>query len=73
MGEVIILNNVTSLDIPADRVLDKAFEQMDLKQVVILGYDKDGEEYFASSIANGTEVLWLLERLKKKLLDIVDE
>lgn len=71
MGEVIILNNITSLDIPADRVLEGAIEK--LEQVVILGYEKDGSEYFASSIADGGTVLWLLERLKIKLLDIVDE
>lgn len=36
--------------------------------IVVLGYDPAGEEYFASSIADGADVIWLLERLKLKLL-----
>lgn len=70
MGEVVLLNNITKLDLPADRVLEAAIEKLD--KVVVIGYEKDGDEYFASSIADGAEVLWLLERLKKKLLDVVD-
>lgn len=65
MGSVSILNTVSSLNLPAERVLANAPE---LDSVVILGYLPSGEEYFASSIANGPEVLWLLECLKAKLL-----
>jgi hypothetical protein len=68
MGEVVNLNNVTRLDIPADRVLGSAVGK--LEGVVILGYDKDGEEYFASSYADGADVLWLLERAKLDILTI---
>lgn len=66
MGNVIDLPVVTRLDLDPDRVLTKAIGECE--SVVILGYDKDGEEYFASSLADGGAVLWLLERLKKKLL-----
>ena len=35
-----------------------------------MGFTADGdEEYFASSYADGGTVLWLLERLKKRLID----
>jgi hypothetical protein len=68
MGEVINLNNATSLDIPADRVLKAAIEKLD--KVVLMGYDKDGNEYFASSVADGGTVLWLMERLKITLMGI---
>ncbi len=66
---VVALDVVTSLDLPADRILDGA-RDADLGGVVILGWDRDGEEYFASSIADGADVLWLLERLKLELLTI---
>jgi len=37
--------------------------------VIVLGYDKRGHEYFASSIADAGTVLWLMERLKKQLIE----
>lgn len=36
--------------------------------VVVLAYDRRGNEYFAASSANAHEILWLIERLKAKLL-----
>ena len=69
MGKVIPLGMVTRLDLPVERVLDGAKESCP-DGVVILGYDADGEPYFASSIADGGEVLWLLEKLKLKLLNV---
>lgn len=70
-AKVIPLNNVTRLDLPVDRILEAAKDQ--LKSVVLLGWDKEGNEYFASSIADGADVLWLLDRCKKKLLEAVDD
>ena len=68
MGDVITLGNVTKLDLPVDRVLEGAKDQ--LEGVVLLGYDKEGEFYFASTYADGGNVLWLLESMKKQLLNI---
>lgn len=65
---VVILPVTTRLDVPAGRVLDAAAKR-GLTSVVILGYDADGSEFFASSFADGGDVLWLLERLKKQLLE----
>jgi len=64
---VIPLGNITSLDLPPDRILDAAKGHMD--SCVLLGWNCDGEIYFASSIADGGEVLWLLEMAKKQLLN----
>ena len=36
--------------------------------VIVLGYDANGNEYFSASSANAHEILWLIERLKAKLL-----
>lgn len=66
MGDVIELNMITRLDLPADRVLEAAIGKLD--KVVILAYDKDGNEYFASSVADGGTVLWLMERCKVCLM-----
>lgn len=68
MSNVIDINCITRLDMPPDRVLEKAMGQLD--GVVIMGYDKEGEEVFSSSIADGGHVLWLLEQCKLKLLKV---
>ena len=65
---VIPLGNITRLNMPADRILNEATGKMN--DVVLIGWDKDGELYFGSSIADGGTVLWLLEKTKKALLEI---
>lgn len=69
MGEVIILPVVTKLDIPAERVVNSAVEAK-LKDVVVIGFDGEGALYFASSYADGGDVLWMMELAKKALLEI---
>ena len=64
---VINFGGGTFLDLPPDRVLKAATGK--LEGVVLLGYDKEGNEYFASSYGSATEMLWLLERAKKRLLE----
>lgn len=66
-GNVLILPVVTSLPIPADRVLDAA-KEADLKMCVVIGEDADGGFYFGSSVSGGPDILWLLEEAKLKLL-----
>ena len=71
MGDLLVMGGITRLDIPAQRILDEADGK--LKSAIVLGYSNSGDEYFASSIADGADVLWLLERFKLKLLNVVDE
>lgn len=71
MTDVVEFPGVTKLDLDPDRVLGAAVGE--LSSAIVIGYTKDGEEYFASSISNGPETLWLLERMKLKLLQIVEE
>jgi len=66
MGKVVDFTGITRLDLPVERILDKAKEK--LKSVIVIGWDKDGYEYFASSIADGGDILWLLERFKIALM-----
>ena len=65
---VIPLGGVTRLDIPTDRVLEAAKGHCS-EGVIVIGWDDDGSLYFASSMADGGEVLWLLEMCKKRLLE----
>lgn len=68
MAKIIPLNNVTRLDIPVERVLESAKGQ--LEGVVIMGFTKEGDHYFASTYADGGTVIWLLEQLKLQLLTV---
>lgn len=71
MGKVIPFNGITRLDLPPDRILEGAKGK--LEGVVIMGWDTEGKEYFASSYADGGTVLWLAERMKKMLLETHDD
>jgi hypothetical protein len=67
MGKLIPLNIATRLDVDPNRVLSEAIGKME--GVVLMGWDTEGEIYLASSYADGGTVLWLVEQLKRKLLD----
>ncbi len=71
MSNIIDLPVITRLDIDPDKILNNAIGQ--LENVIIIGEWKDGEEYFASSAANGPDILWAIERAKKTLLEVMDE
>lgn len=71
MSKVIPFTGITKLDMPPDHILEAAKGK--LEGVVIIGYDKDDDEYFASSYADGGTVVWLLERCKRRLLNSPDE
>ena len=66
----VIVNGITSPEVSVDQVLKAAIGE--LEEVVIIGTHKDGKEYFASSIADGPNVNWMLDRAKKALIEIVD-
>uniref|UniRef100_A0A6M3ILV2 Uncharacterized protein n=1 Tax=viral metagenome TaxID=1070528 RepID=A0A6M3ILV2_9ZZZZ len=66
MADISKFDGVTKLDLSADRVIQGAIGKLDW--VVVIGYDKDGDEYFAGSHADGGDVLWLIERMKLQLL-----
>ena len=66
MGDVIQFSGITKLDLDPDTVLENT--KGELEGFVIAGWDKDGNEYFSSTYADGGTVLWLIERLKKRVL-----
>lgn len=68
---VVVLGMPTKLDIPPDRVLTAAVGN--LETVMVIGYDKDGGEYFAASSADRALLVWILERAKHNLLVMADD
>jgi len=71
MGNVIQFKGITKLDLDPDTTLENTKGK--LKGFVILGYNVDGAEYFASTYADGGDVLWLMERMKLRLLNVIPE
>ena len=51
----------------AEKVLEDA--KAIATDVVVIGWDHDGKSFFMSSIADGRDVLWLLESYKLDLLE----
>ena len=72
MRNVINLPCITRLNLPPERILEAA-GNADLESVVVMGWAKDGEAYFASSLADGGNVMWLMELCKQRLLKIAEE
>ena len=67
MGKVVQFNGEKREDVPISEVLDHAKTQLE-GGVVLIGYDKSGELYFASSYADNALTLWLLENAKHELI-----
>lgn len=62
---------ITTKDHDPDVMLRLAQGQLD--EVVIVGFDKNGELFFSSNVADGGSVLWLLEKAKKMLMELGDD
>ena len=71
LADVVELDIPTVADIPPDKILTAALGELDY--VIVLGYDKEGKEYFCASKASGLDAVWLLERAKLELLRACDE
>lgn len=61
----------TRLNIDPQTVLLAALNNR-LQNVVIMGTDREGYEYFAGNLTDGKEILWLLERCKRRLMNTAD-
>lgn len=59
---------ITTKDHNPDVMLKLAAGELD--EVVILGWDKNGELFFSSNVADGGTVLWLIEKAKLMLLAV---
>lgn len=72
MGEVISFNGDTSkIDSPdVDAVLENAKGQ--LSGFVIAGYDKNGDEFFASTYGSIEKTNFLADRMKHMIMQMED-
>lgn len=70
-AEVLEFTGVTKLDLDPERLLESA-KDAGLAEVVICGVDQNGNEYFASSVADAGTVGWHLDRAKWNLMRQVD-
>lgn len=68
MDNVVKFNGNTTLDIPVDYVLDGAKKE-GLKQVITVGLYPDGRPYLAGSQGNPAEVMMMLIKAQKDLLE----
>lgn len=61
----------TKLDLPAERILNGALE-VKMDQVVVIGFTDAGDWYFASSIADGANVIYHCTKAIHELHKIED-
>lgn len=71
MSNVVTLPVITRLNLNADRTLESLIGK--LEGFVLSGWDKDGNEFFSTTFADGAEALWLLERCKMVLMEQREE
>lgn len=69
MTNVIPLNRETNID--PDKVLKEAIGKLDC--AVLIGYDREGHLYFASSKGALEDTNWLLDMGKREVLLLSDE
>lgn len=70
-AKVIRFPGITKLDLDPDLILQEAVGK--LEGCVIVGFDKDGNDFFASSYADSGDVVYHLERGKWRLMKLEDE
>ena len=68
---VVVLDTITTLPIPPQRVLDNA--PRDMRSVMVLGYEKDGEYWMASSDTDLASLLVIVEKARMRLLRLLDD
>ena len=72
MGDVVVLDVETTVDIPAEKILQMALAAK-LTDVVVVGYDDNGDLYFATSTAECGDNLLLFELAKAAMIENLKE
>lgn len=70
-AKIIPFGGITKLDLDPDFVLKNLDGR--LEGFVIMGFEKDGGEFFSSTYADGGTVLWLMERCKAAMMRAAEE
>lgn len=69
IDKVTVLPVITTLDLDVERVLQAAIDAKP-KHVWVIGEDAEGGLYFASSVSDGGDALWWMEKAKKALMEV---
>lgn len=64
---VVLFTGLTRLDIPAQRVIERALTE-DLDNVVVIGTWSNGDYYFAAPTADTGRILYHLERARNSIM-----
>jgi hypothetical protein len=56
-----------SVDLTTDQIIERAIKS-DLSGAMIIGTRQDGSLYFETSVPDGCDALWLLEKVKHLIL-----
>jgi hypothetical protein len=65
-----IVDNVIQLDAAAvtpKYILEQAIAA-DLTDCVVMGWDKDGEAWFGSTMSSEGDILWIMEQVKHSMI-----
>jgi len=68
VDNVVLLDCITTLDLPASRVMDAAKREIGNGQFIISGWGEDGEFYLGSNFSDKGGLLLLLELAKKRII-----
>lgn len=67
MAKILEFDGITGLNLEPDKVLEEA--KGCLESVLILGRDKDGDLFVASSSSDGAQALWDVEDFKYRMFN----
>lgn len=62
----------TLCDLDVNQVLDGA-KDSDIDELIIIGRQKNGEYYFASTTSDACQMLWMCKKLEQELLGFDNE
>jgi len=69
--EITTLGVVTTLQMPASSILRNINDLNIVDSLVVVGWDNDGDLFFAANYSDGGDAILLLELAKRKLLDLI--
>lgn len=68
-NNIVRFTGLTKLDLEPDTILQKAIGE--LKEVLIIGTTKDGNQYLASSSADAKNMIWHIETAKFMIMESI--
>lgn len=70
-AKILQFDGLTTNRLEPDAVLESAKDK--LEDVILLGWDKDGELYMAANFSDAAKLIYLMERAKHAFFHLADE